>query len=185
MIERRIDPEKDVDGISPVNMAHIYAGTGNGYAPCTAEAVMKILQYSGTNIAGKKAVVVGRSLVIGRPLAMLLMKENATVTICHTKTKNLAQTCKNGDILIAAAGQPRMIRQEFVGKGAIVIDVGIHVEEDGKMCGDVDLESISSEASQATPVPGGVGAVTTSVLAEHVLRAAMKKQMIEMPRTEA
>lgn len=178
MIERRIDPQKDMDGISPVNMAHVYAGLPGGYAPCTAEAVMKMLHYSGVEISGKRAVVVGRSLVIGKPLAMLLMKENATVTVCHTKTKQLEEVCQNAEILIAAAGQPKMIDRKYVGQGAVVIDVGIHVMEDGNLCGDVDLESISSAASLATPVPGGVGAVTTSVLAEHVLLAARKKQGI-------
>ena len=165
-------------------MAHIYAGTGKGFAPCIAEAVMKIFEYSGIQVTGKKAVVVGRSLVIGKPLSMLLMRENATVTICHSKTQNLEKICQSGDILVAAAGQPRMIQHDFVGEGAIVIDVGIHVEEDGRMCGDVDLESIASVASQATPVPGGVGAVTTSVLAEHVLKAAMKKQELEISQRE-
>lgn len=181
LIERRIDPEKDVDGIGPVNMAHVYAGTQMGYAPCTAEAVMKILHHSGICITGKRAVVIGRSLVIGKPLAMLLIKENATVTVCHTKTKQLEETCRNAEILIAAAGQAEMVNEKFVGKDAVVIDVGIHVKEDKTMCGDVDLESISSVAALATPVPGGVGAVTTSVLAEHVLFAAMKKQGIKSP----
>lgn len=178
MIEERIDPRKDVDGISPVNMARVYAGTSEGYAPCTAEAVMKMLHFAGVELAGKRAVVVGRSLVIGKPLSMLLMKEHATVTVCHTKTKQLEEVCQTGEVLVAAAGCAKMIDRRFVRPGTVVVDVGIHVGDDGSMCGDVDLESVSAVASMATPVPGGVGAVTTSVLAEHVLRAAMKKQGI-------
>ena len=175
-IEERIDPKKDVDGISPVNMARVYAGRRDGFAPCTAEAVMEILRFFDVDPAGKRAVVVGRSLVIGKPLSMLLLREHATVTTCHTWTADLPTVCRTGEILVAAAGQARLIDDRYVGDGAVVIDVGIHVEEDGGMCGDVDVESISHKASLATPVPGGVGAVTTSVLASHVLQAAMARR---------
>lgn len=172
-IENIIDPSKDMDGISPVNIAKVFAGDVTGFAPCTAEAVVEVLKANGIPIAGKRAVIVGRSMVVGKPLAMLLMKENATVTVCHTKTVDLPGTCRGGEILVAAAGRARMIDGDFVGQGAVVVDVGINVDEQGKLCGDVDFESIQEKASMATPVPGGVGAVTTAVLARHLVRAAL------------
>lgn len=171
-IENMIDPAKDLDGISPVNIAKVFAGDMGGFAPCTAEAVVEVLKANKIPIAGKRAVIVGRSMVVGKPLAMLLMKENATVTVCHTKTVDLPGTCKNGEILIAAAGRARMLNGDYVGPDAVVIDVGINVDENGKLCGDVDFESIGEKAAMATPVPGGVGAVTTAVLARHLTRAA-------------
>ena len=175
-IERMIDPRKDLDGISPENIAKVFAGDGTGYAPCTAEAVMEILKANehrrGT---GKRVTIVGRSLVVGKPLAMLMMKANATVTVCHTRTKELEATCRNAEILVAAAGRARMIGKEFVGENAIVIDVGINVDENGKLCGDVDFEAIGGRAAMATPVPGGVGAVTTAVLAKHLTEAALRR----------
>lgn len=172
-IENMISPEKDLDGISPVNIAKVFAGDDSGFAPCTAEAVIQVLKHFRIPVEGKRVTVVGRSMVVGRPLSMLLLKDNATVTVCHTRTKNLPETCRNGEILVAAAGRARMLNQEYVGKDAVVIDVGINVDENGKLCGDVELDSISDQASMATPVPGGVGAVTTAVLAEHLVRAAM------------
>ena len=171
-VENRIDPRKDLDGISPVNLAKVYAGDETGYAPCTAEAVIEMLDYAGVDIKGKRVTVVGRSLVIGKPVAMLLMKRNATVTVVHTKTVDMAATCKHAEILVAAAGSARMIKPEYVADGAVVIDVGINVDEEGKLCGDVDFEAIGNIASIATPVPGGVGSVTTSVLAKHLVKAA-------------
>ncbi len=174
-IENMIDPEKDLDGISPVNIAKVFAGDRSGFAPCTAEAVMEVLKQNQIEISGKRAVVVGRSMVVGRPLAMLLLKENATVTICHTRTKDLKETCRNAEILCAAAGKAKMLDSEYVGDGAVVIDVGINVDENGKLCGDVDFESLEGHASMATPVPGGVGAVTTAVLAKHLVQAWAKR----------
>ena len=173
-IENMIDPAKDLDGISPVNIAKVFAGDMGGFAPCTAEAVVEVLKANKIPIAGKRAVIVGRSIVVGKPLAMLLMKENATVTVCHTKTVDLPGTCKNGEILIAAAGRARMLNGDYVGPGAVVIDVGINVDENGKLCGDVDFESVQEKAAMATPVPGGVGAVTTAVLARHLVQAALR-----------
>lgn len=170
-----IDPKKDIDGISPINMAKVFAGNEDGFAPCTAEAVIEMLDYAKIPLTGKKAVIVGRSLVVGKPLAMLLLKKNCTVTICHTKTMDLPTTCKNAELLIACAGQAKVINHSYVGPQAIVIDVGINLDENEKLCGDVDLESISSAASFVTPVPGGVGTVTTSVLAKHVIQAAKKR----------
>ena len=175
-IEKMIDPEKDLDGISPVNIAKVFAGDQSGFAPCTAEAVMEVLKQNQIEISGKLAVVVGRSMVVGRPLAMLLLKENATVTICHTRTKDLKEPCRNAEILCAAAGKAKMLDGEYVGDGAVVIDVGINVDENGKLCGDVDFESLEGHASMATPVPGGVGAVTTAVLAKHLVQAWAKKK---------
>lgn len=170
-IDSLIDPKKDMDGISPQNIAKVFAGDDTGYAPCTAEAVIEVLKANQIPIAGKRAVVVGRSMIVGKPLSMLLLKENATVTVCHTKTADLKETCRRAQILVAAAGKAKMINQEYVGKDAVVIDVGINVDENGKLCGDVDFESISDTAAMATPVPGGVGAVTTAVLAKHLLKA--------------
>ena len=176
-IENKIDPRKDLDGISPLNLAKVYAGDESGYAPCTAEAVIEMLDYAGIDIKGKGVTVVGRSLVIGKPVSMLLMKRNATVTVCHTKTVDMAGTCKNAEILVAAAGSARMIKKEYVADGAVVIDVGINVDDEGNLCGDVDFDAISDIAAAATPVPGGVGSVTTSVLAKHLVKAAMAREL--------
>lgn len=173
-IEQMIDPAKDVDGISPINMAKIFAGDDSGFAPCTAQAVVEMLDFAGIELSGKRVAIIGRSLVVGKPLAMLLMKKNATVTVCHTKTVDMPTICREAEIVIAAAGRAKMIDQTYIGKDAIVIDVGINMDENNKLCGDVDLDSIQALASMATPVPGGVGTVTTSVLAQHVVQAAMK-----------
>ena len=174
-IENKIDPRKDLDGISPLNLAKVYAGDESGYAPCTAEAVIEMLDYAGIDIKGKRVTVVGRSLVIGKPVSMLLMKRNATVTVCHTKTVDMEGTCRNAEILVAAAGAARMIKKDYVADGAVVIDVGINVDDEGNLCGDVDFDAISDIAAIATPVPGGVGSVTTSVLAKHLVKAAMAR----------
>lgn len=174
-IERLIDPAKDLDGISPENIAKVFAGDSTGFAPCTAEAVIQVLKANDIPIAGKRVTIVGRSMVVGKPLAMLFVKENATVTICHTKTADLEGACRNAEILAAAAGRARMLDGRYVGQDAVVIDVGINVDENGKLCGDVDFDSIQETASMATPVPGGVGAVTTAVLALHLVQAAARR----------
>lgn len=171
-IENRIDPRKDLDGISPMNLAKVYAGDETGYAPCTAEAVIEMLDFAGVDLTGKKVTVVGRSLVIGKPVSMLLMKKNATVTVCHTRTVDMAAECREAEVLVAAAGVAKMIKKDFVGQNAVVIDVGINLDEEGNLCGDVDFDEITQIASIASPVPGGVGSVTTSVLAKHLLKAA-------------
>ncbi len=172
-IECMIDPKKDLDGISPINIAKVFAGDDSGFAPCTAEAVVEVLKANEISLTGKKVTIVGRSMVVGRPLSMLLLMENATVTICHTRTENLKETCRHGEILVAAAGRAKMIDSSYVGEGAIVVDVGINVDENGKLCGDVDFDTLEGTASMATPVPGGVGAVTTAVLAKHLVLAAL------------
>lgn len=171
-IKEIIAPDKDLDGISPVNIAKVFAGDETGFAPCTAEAVIQVLKKNKISISGKRAVIVGRSLLVGKPLAMLLLKENATVTVCHTRTTDMPKVCREAEILIAAAGKAKLLSQEYVASGAVVIDVGINVDDEGKLCGDVDFESIQETAAMATPVPGGVGAVTTAVLADHLVRAA-------------
>ncbi len=172
-VAEMIDPAKDMDGISPANEAKIYAGDETGYAPCTAEAVIALLEHYGIDVTGKRVTIVGRSLVIGRPVAMLLLKKNATVTICHTKTQDLKAECQRADIIVAAAGVPKMVTKEYIRPGAVVIDVGIHVNEDGSMCGDVDYEAVAEDCEAVTPVPGGVGSVTTSVLADHLTRSVL------------
>ncbi len=178
--EKRImeimDPAKDLDGICPVNIAKVFSGDASGFAPCTAEAVVEVLKANNIAISGKRTVIVGRSMVVGRPLSMLLLKENATVTICHTRTADLAGTCRGAEILVAAAGKAKMLDASFVGQGAVVIDVGINVDEEGNLCGDVDFASLDGAASMATPVPGGVGAVTTSVLAKHLVKAVRQRR---------
>lgn len=171
-IEEMIDPAKDLDGISPANIAKVFAGDSSGFAPCTAEAVIEVLKANDIEITGKRVTIVGRSMVVGKPLSMLMLKENATVTICHTRTRDLKAECRQAEILVAAAGRAKMLDVEYVGQDAVVIDVGINVDENGKLCGDVDFETIQDTAAMATPVPGGVGAVTTAVLAKHLVRAA-------------
>lgn len=170
-IQKLIAEEKDVDGMTGANAAHVFAGDNQGYPPCTPQAVIEILDYYGIDLTGKRITVVGRSMVVGRPLSMLLLKRNATVTICHTRTENLPEECRRADILIACAGVPKMITKEYVKEGQVVIDVGIHMTDDG-MCGDVDFEAVSSMAAAITPVPGGVGSVTTSVLLKHTIDRA-------------
>ncbi len=167
-----IAPEKDVDCMGLVNTAHVFAGNKIGYPPCTPQAVVELLDYYGIDLTGKKVTVIGRSMVTGKPLSMLLLGKNATVTICHTKTKNLAEECRKADILIACAGVAKMVKEDFVHPDQIVIDVGINMDN-GKLCGDVDYDAVSSIVKAITPVPGGVGTVTTSVLLKHTIQNAM------------
>ena len=167
-----LDPAKDVDGITAGSLALVFAGSGAGYPPCTAQACMEILNYYGCDLTGKRAVVVGRSLVVGKPLAMLLLGKNATVTLCHTRTADLAAECRRAEVLIAAAGRANMIGRDHLSPGQLVLDVGINVDEEGNLVGDVDFAAADAIVGAVTPVPGGVGAVTTSVLAAHVLQAA-------------
>ena len=170
-----LDERKDLDGISYKNIAKVFAGDESGFAPCTAKAVIKILESNDIELEGKNVVVLGRSMVIGKPVAMLAIQKNATVTLCHSKTADLKNVCKNADILIVAIGRAKMINDDYIGEDAVVIDVGINFFE-GKLCGDVDLENVKN-AAMATPVPKGVGAVTTSVLAQHLVIAALKKRL--------
>ena len=167
-----LDPAKDVDGITAGSLAAVFTGSGAGYPPCTAQACMEILDYYGCDLTGKRAVVVGRSLVVGKPLSMLLLGKNATVTLCHTRTADLAVECRRAEVLIAAAGRANMIGRDHLAPGQLVLDVGINVDENGNLVGDVDFAAADEIVGAVTPVPGGVGAVTTSVLAAHVLQAA-------------
>lgn len=166
-----VDPRKDVDCMCLTNVAHTFTQSGLGHEPCTPKAVMEMIDFYGIDLTGKKVVVVGRSMVVGKPMAMMLLKANATVTICHTKTADLKAECQAADIIIACAGVAKMLDKSYVSEGTIVFDVGINVV-DGKLCGDVDYESISEVAAKATPVPGGVGTVTTSVLLKHTVWSA-------------
>lgn len=171
-IENMIDPKKDLDGISPINIAKVFAGDTTGFSPCTAEAVIEVLKAYDIELTGKRVTVVGRSMVVGKPMSMLLLKENATVTMTHTRTVDLKKTCSDAEIVIAAAGRAKMLNSDYCGQDAVMIDVGINVDENGKLCGDVDYATLDGKASAATPVPGGVGTVTTAVLAKHLIQAA-------------
>ena len=169
-----IRPDKDVDSISMANAAKVFAGDKTGYAPCTAQAVMELLEHNKIDLTGKKVAIVGRSLVVGKPLAMLMLGRNATVTVCHTRTKNIAEECKRADILVACAGSAKMIKRDFTNPDQIVVDVGINFV-DGAMCGDVDYDDVAEHVAAITPVPGGVGTVTTSVLLKHTLESAERR----------
>lgn len=171
-IENMINPKKDLDGISPINIAKVFAGDTTGFSPCTAEAVIEVLKAYDIELTGKRVTVVGRSMVVGKPVSMLLLKENATVTMTHTRTVDLKKTCSDAEIVIAAAGRAKMLNSDYCGQDAVMIDVGINVDENGKLCGDVDYATLDGKASAATPVPGGVGTVTTAVLAKHLIQAA-------------
>ena len=168
-MRRTIDPGKDVDFMDIRNMEDCLAGVRDCSAPCTAEAVMELIKHYQIETKGKKVTVVGRSLVIGKPAALLLTTANATVTICHTKTVNIEEECRNADIIVACCGVAKMITEKFVKPGQIVIDVGMNVDEEGKLCGDVDYEKVSEIADAVTPVPGGVGSITTAILLKHVV----------------
>ena len=171
-----ITPEKDVDGAADGSLAAVYAGTDEGFAPCTAQAVLELLDYYEIPIEGKRAVVLGRSLVVGRPAAMLLLHRGATVTLCHSKTENAAGLAREADILVAAAGRRESVGAAYFRAGQMVVDVGIHYnEETQKLCGDVALTEADGVVRAVTPVPGGVGALTTAVLAAHTAKAAARR----------
>lgn len=171
---KALKPEKDVDGITDGSMVGVFAGTKQGFPPCTPQACMEILDHYKIDCTGKKAVVVGRSLVVGKPAAMMLIKKNATVTICHTRTVDMPSVVKEADIVIVAAGRAGVVDGSYLSAGQTVIDVGINVNEEGKLCGDVKYDEAEPIVDAITPVPGGVGSVTTSVLVGHVVEAAMR-----------
>ena len=173
-VKNSIDPIKDVDCMSLVNTAKLFSGDATAHAPCTPAAVIEMLKHYEIPISGKRVTLVGRSLVVGKPLAMLLLAENATLTVCHTRTRDLAGECRRADILIAAAGSARMIGADCIKPGAAVIDVGINIAGDGSLCGDVDYGAAAEVAGYITPVPGGVGTVTTTILARNTLNACQK-----------
>ena len=173
-IKSFIDAGKDVDVMGYGNMAGLFAGVKGAYAPCTAQAVIELLHHYEIPLKGKKVTVVGRSLVIGKPVSLLLIGENATVTVCHTKTVDLQAECKAADIIVAAAGVAKMLTADYVRPEQIVIDVGMNTDENGKLCGDVDYENVAPIVDAITPVPGGVGSVTTSVLLDYTVTNAAK-----------
>ncbi|WP_461199941.1 FolD bifunctional protein [Clostridioides difficile] len=171
VIKYVIAPEKDIDCFSPINSAKVMEGDKSGFPPCTPTAVVEILKHYNVDLKGSKVTVLGRSMVVGKPVSMLLLSEHATVTICHSKTKNLSGVAAEADVLIAAIGRAKMVDESFVKDGAVVIDVGINVDEEGNLCGDVDTNAVLDKVSMITPVPAGVGSVTTSILAKHVVKA--------------
>lgn len=171
-VSAALAPAKDVDGITDVSLAGIIKRERQGFAPCTARACIEILLHYGVNPAGKRAVVVGRSLVVGKPVALMLTTLDATVTVCHTRTEDMPSITREADILVVAAGRANMIGKSYVKQDAVVIDVGINVDAAGNLAGDVDFENVLNTAGMLTPVPGGVGTVTTSVLMLHTVEAA-------------
>ena len=169
-IIRAIDPAKDVDGFHAQNVGALVIGQ-QGFISCTPAGIIQLLKRSGVETAGKNCVIIGRSNIVGKPMALLMLRENATVTVCHSKTKNLPEICRRADILIVAIGRPKMITAEYVKEGAVVIDVGIHRQEDGKLCGDVDFTQVEPIAGAITPVPGGVGPMTIAMLMNNCVEA--------------
>lgn len=172
-IIKAISPEKDVDGFHVANVGALVTGT-EGYVSCTPAGIIQLLKRSNVSIEGKHAVVVGRSNIVGKPMSLLLLRENATVTICHSKTANLKEICKSADILVAAIGKPKFFDETYVKAGAVVIDVGIHRKEDGTLCGDVDFDKVEPICSAITPVPGGVGPMTIAMLMNNCVESIEK-----------
>lgn len=172
-----ISPDKDVDAFHPQNVGKIVTGDYD-FLPCTPAGIMEMLEYEKIDISGKECVVIGRSNIVGKPMALLLLHKNGTVTVCHSKTKNLAEVCRRADILVAAVGRPNFVTADMVKDGAVVIDVGINRTPDGKLCGDVDFTAVEPKASYITPVPGGVGPMTIAVLMKNTLTAAKKQNGI-------
>ena len=176
VIKNVISPEKDVDCFSPMNTAQLMEGDKTGFPPCTPTAVVEILKHYNVPLKGANVVVLGRSMVVGKPVSMLLLGENATVTICHSKTQDLSKVCSQADVLVAGVGRARMVTSDYIKEGAVVIDVGINAKpEGGGICGDVDTDDVVEKASMVTPVPAGVGSVTTSILAKHVIKACKQQ----------
>lgn len=165
-----IKPEKDVDAFHPENVGHIMIGDFN-FLPCTPAGIMEMLRYENIDLDGKNCVVIGRSNIVGKPMAMLMLKENATVTICHSRTKNLKEVVVGADVIVAAVGRPNFVTADMVKDGAVIIDVGINRMDDGKLCGDVDFEACKEKASYITPVPGGVGPMTIATLMQNTITA--------------
>ena len=166
-----LSPDKDVDGFHPVSVGRLWLGE-KGFVSCTPAGIIQLLKYSGIEIAGKECVVVGRSNIVGKPMAALLLRENGTVTVAHSKTENLKEVTRRADILIAAVGRPKMITAEYIKEGAVVIDVGIHRDTNNHLCGDVDFEDVYSKVSAITPVPGGVGPMTIAMLMDNCVQTA-------------
>lgn len=177
-VAKAIDPQKDVDGLNPINMGNLIS-KNNVLIPCTACAIMKVLKHEKIEISGKNCVVVGRSKIVGKPTAALMLNHDATVTVCHSKTENLKSFCQNADILISATGKPSIVTSGMVKPGAVVIDVGINRSDDGRICGDVDFEGVSPIASYITPVPGGIGPITVAMLVQNTILSAKLNSKIK------
>lgn len=173
-----ISPEKDVDAFHPENVGHIMIGD-SALLPCTPAGVMYLLQQAGVELTGKRAVVIGRSNIVGKPMALLLLQQNATVTVCHSRTQNLQQTVQAADVVVAAIGKAKFITKNYIKPGAVVIDVGMNRDENGKLCGDVDFESVAPVCSAITPVPGGVGPMTIAMLMQNTLTAFCRQNGLE------
>jgi methylenetetrahydrofolate dehydrogenase (NADP+)/methenyltetrahydrofolate cyclohydrolase len=173
-VRAAISPLKDVDGITDLSLAGVFTGSGQGYPPCTAQACLETIDHYGIELKGKRVVMIGRSLGVGKPQAMMLLGRHATLTICHTRTIDMAALCRQAEIVIAAAGKAKVVGGDFFAPGQIVLDVGINVDEAGNLCGDADFAAAQEVVEAITPVPGGIGTVTTSVLFKHVLAAAAK-----------
>ena len=176
LISRSIKPEKDIDCMSPINAEKIFNGDKSGIPPCTPEAVIEILKYYQYELSGKNIAIVNRSMVLGKPLAMLFLNENSTVTICHSKTNDLPGVTAKADIVVTGAGKAKLFGKEFFTKDSIIVDVGINLDQDNKLCGDVDLEKVADSVAAISPVPGGVGTVTSMILLNHVIKAMKLQQ---------
>jgi methylenetetrahydrofolate dehydrogenase (NADP+)/methenyltetrahydrofolate cyclohydrolase len=175
VVRNRLLPAKDVDGITDTSIAGVFTGVANaGFPPCTPQGCVKILDHYGVDLKGKRVVVVGRSLVVGRPVAMMLLSKNATVTVCHSGTQNMPALCREAEVLVVAVGKAKMIDKDYLSPGQIVVDVGFNEDEGGAFCGDVNFADAEKIVDAITPVPGGVGSVTTTMLAEHVVEAAKR-----------
>jgi len=174
IISKIIDPKKDVDGMSPINLEKIFEGDKSGYAPCTAKAVVEMLKFYKIPLSGANITVVGRSMVVGKPLSMLLLNDNATVTICHSRTKDIPEITQKSDVVVAAVGRAKFLGRQHFNDKSIVIDVGINDAGDGKMCGDVDYEGVFDMVSAISPALGGIGSITTTVLFDHTVDACEK-----------
>lgn len=170
-ILEKINPVKDIDGMTPVNLEKIFEGDDSGFSPCTPKAVIEMLKYYQIPLKGANVAVAGRSLVVGKPLAMLLLKENATVTICHSKTKDMRSITSKADIVVAAIGKAKFMNEEYFAESSIVIDVGVNDDGNGKICGDVDYDKVFGKVKMLTPASGGVGTITTTILLEQAIRA--------------
>ncbi len=170
-----IDPSKDVDGFHPLNVSHLFLGD-DGLQPCTPKGMMVLLDEIGYDVTGKEVVVVGRSHIVGKPVALMCLQKNATVTIAHSKTQNLKEVCQRADVLIAAIGKAKFFTKDYVKDGAVVLDVGINRDENNKLCGDVDFDDVKDIASYITPVPGGVGPMTIAMLLENTLEAYLRRE---------
>ncbi|WP_416197784.1 MAG: Bifunctional protein FolD [Sporanaerobacter sp.] len=171
LINNTISPLKDVDCMNPLNLEKVFEGNMDGFAPCTPKAAMKIMEFYGIPLEGAKVSVVNRSMVVGKPLSMMLLGKNATVTICHSRTKDLKEVTKNSDIVVTALGRAKYFNEEYFNENSSIIDVGISLDKDGNISGDVDFDNVNTKVKSITPVPGGVGSVTTSILLSHVVVA--------------